>query len=206
MKLAIGELPPGFSHDTKHESARLTDDNMADPVADDKPSAATAGAPPTVEQGPIGAQPSPPSPQDAMDVDVNTESNTDANEPTAATATGSNLDGATLQHPDPDAQAERDSNTEAETSTKPNGGAEPGLAPGLESEKKAEADAEQDADADADADGEPAEDRQTPSRLDNDMLTVIENVANYLTTYKESECVIDSTGSISKPCAITIWC
>ncbi|KAF3059561.1 Chromatin structure-remodeling complex subunit RSC1 [Daldinia childiae] len=38
---------------------------------------------------------------------------------------------------------------------------------------------------DADADGEPEEDR-TPGRLDHDMLIVIENTANYLSTYRDA--------------------
>ncbi|KAI1207760.1 uncharacterized protein F4807DRAFT_433260 [Annulohypoxylon truncatum] len=46
------------------------------------------------------------------------------------------------------------------------------------------ADGEADAEGDADADGEPEEER-TLGRLDHNMLTVIENTANYLSTYKE---------------------
>ncbi|KAI1340651.1 hypothetical protein F5Y15DRAFT_414965 [Xylariaceae sp. FL0016] len=51
---------------------------------------------------------------------------------------------------------------------------------------EAEAEAEADADADADADDEP-EESQAPERLDNEMLNVIENIANYLTAYKEPD-------------------
>lgn len=43
-----------------------------------------------------------------------------------------------------------------------------------------------DAEDDADADGEPEEDR-TPGRLDHDMLIVIENTANYLSTYRDAK-------------------
>ncbi|KAI2471168.1 hypothetical protein F4781DRAFT_388222 [Annulohypoxylon bovei var. microspora] len=46
------------------------------------------------------------------------------------------------------------------------------------------ADEDADAEGDADADGEPEEER-APGRLDHNMLTVIENTANYLSTYKE---------------------
>ncbi|KAI1136327.1 hypothetical protein F5Y05DRAFT_390995 [Hypoxylon sp. FL0543] len=46
-------------------------------------------------------------------------------------------------------------------------------------------DADADADGDEDAEGEPEEQR-APSRLDHDMLTVIENTANYLSSYKDA--------------------
>ncbi|KAI0879833.1 uncharacterized protein GGS22DRAFT_176643 [Annulohypoxylon maeteangense] len=45
-------------------------------------------------------------------------------------------------------------------------------------------DGEADAEGDADADGEPEEER-VPGRLGHNMLTIIENTANYLSTYKE---------------------
>ncbi|RWA07100.1 hypothetical protein EKO27_g7998 [Xylaria grammica] len=184
---------------------------MADPVPDDRPTAAApaptpapAPATPTVEQDSIEAKPSNPD-ADAMDVDVDAdvvaeqEESIDVNKADVSAATS---DGANLQQSDPDAQAERDSNPD--TSAKPKIEAQPEPAPvpaptevkRLESEPvlepKAEAEAEvdvnaaADADADADAEGEP-EDRQTPSRLDNDMLNVIENIANYLTTYKDAD-------------------
>ncbi|KAI1412676.1 hypothetical protein F5Y13DRAFT_41368 [Hypoxylon sp. FL1857] len=46
-------------------------------------------------------------------------------------------------------------------------------------------DADADGDGDEDADGEP-EDQRAPSRFDLDMLTVIENTANYLSSYKDA--------------------
>ncbi|KAI0542464.1 hypothetical protein GGR58DRAFT_510159 [Xylaria digitata] len=145
---------------------------MADPVPDDKPLvAATVAAIPTVEQDSIEAKsPNPDINADAMDVDMDMEADTGVDKTDAAVTS----DGANPQQSDPDAQAERDSKTED--------------APALEADAEAEADvdAEAEADADGDAEGEP-EDRQTPSRLDNDMLTVIENVANYLTAYKDPD-------------------
>ncbi|KAI1454643.1 hypothetical protein F4805DRAFT_438903 [Annulohypoxylon moriforme] len=51
-------------------------------------------------------------------------------------------------------------------------------------ESNANPDGEADAEGDADADGEPEEERAS-GRLDHNMLTVIENTANYLSTYKE---------------------
>ncbi|KAI0106317.1 hypothetical protein F4776DRAFT_657721 [Hypoxylon sp. NC0597] len=55
---------------------------------------------------------------------------------------------------------------------------------GVNADMDMDVDADGDADGDEDADGEPEEQR-VPSRLDHDMFTVIENTANYLSTYKD---------------------
>ncbi|KAH9904583.1 hypothetical protein F4778DRAFT_770478 [Xylariomycetidae sp. FL2044] len=47
--------------------------------------------------------------------------------------------------------------------------------------------ADAEAEAEADAEGELEEETQVPERLDNQMLNVIENIANYLSTYKEED-------------------
>ncbi|KAI1749054.1 hypothetical protein F4782DRAFT_542453 [Xylaria castorea] len=123
-----------------------------------------------------------------VDADTELEQTEDVSKTTEAVATATATatpDGTTARTPDPDAQPERDSKNEIVANTKTNTEAE------AEAEAEVEADAEADADADADeqADGEPrdSQDRPTPSRLDNDMLTVIENIANYLTTYKDAD-------------------
>ncbi|KAI1826575.1 hypothetical protein F4861DRAFT_529703 [Xylaria intraflava] len=86
-------------------------------------------------------------------------------------------EGPSSEHSGPNTQPERD-------------GKAPNTKSGAEADVEAKADVgmevDADADADADADGEP-EDKQMPNRLDNEMLTVIENLANYLTTYKDSD-------------------
>ncbi|KAI1365082.1 hypothetical protein F5Y08DRAFT_328220 [Xylaria arbuscula] len=131
-----------------------------------------------------------------MDIDQEVKpdtagSGTTAPPTAAAAAAAAAPDGATSQQPGPESQAQGDSKPAAEPDSniqlKDDAKPDPTASQGLEPQAKAEGGAEADADADADADGEPAEDRQTPSRLDNDMLNVIENVANYLTTYKDSD-------------------
>ncbi|KAI1501542.1 hypothetical protein F5X99DRAFT_382256 [Biscogniauxia marginata] len=57
---------------------------------------------------------------------------------------------------------------------------------------KSQAERDANTDGDADAEGEPDADPQpvqghAPERLDNEMLNVIENLANYLTMYKDSD-------------------
>ncbi|KAI0857558.1 hypothetical protein F4860DRAFT_489202 [Xylaria cubensis] len=167
---------------------------MADLAPGDKPTATVAVVAPTMEQDSIEAKPSS---QDAMDVDVDMNADTEVKQAEdvsktteAVAATTATPDGATARNPNPNAQPERDSKDEIVANTSTEAEAE------AEAQAQADADAEADADADADADeqadGEPrdshdSQDRPTPSRLDNDMLTVIENVANYLTTYKDAD-------------------
>ncbi|KAI5851067.1 hypothetical protein GGS23DRAFT_601832 [Durotheca rogersii] len=59
-----------------------------------------------------------------------------------------------------------------------------GVPNGIRAPSEAEADA--DVEVDADADGEP-EEEHAPNRLDHDMLTIIENTANYLSSYKDAD-------------------
>lgn len=177
----------------------LIDDNiMADPAPGDKPTAAVVAAP-TAAQDSIEAKPSSP---DAMEVDVDADAEVeptdDVSNTTVAVATAT-PDGATAQTLDQSAEPERDSKNEIVANTNANTDAEAKAESEAEAEAEADAEADADADIDADADvdadadeeadGEPrdSQDRPTPSRLDNDMLTVIENVANYLTAYKDAE-------------------
>ncbi|KAI0097442.1 hypothetical protein GGR51DRAFT_553087 [Nemania sp. FL0031] len=145
-----------------------------------------------------------------MDVDVagdgdgDGEGDVDVNKSTAApdaTATTTMSGDANSERPGPSTQPERDATTDA--SAKATTEADADVDANIEAEAEAEADTEADAAADGEAeadgeadgevdgdgdgdDGEP-EDRLTPNRLDNDMLTVIENVANYLTAYKDPD-------------------
>ncbi|KAI0018156.1 hypothetical protein F4780DRAFT_752210 [Xylariomycetidae sp. FL0641] len=61
-----------------------------------------------------------------------------------------------------------------------------GTAPDANGDADADADADPDADGEVDANVEP-EEAQSAERLDVDMLTIIENVANYLTAYKDDD-------------------
>ncbi|KAH8165953.1 hypothetical protein CIB48_g2282 [Xylaria polymorpha] len=171
---------------------------MADPAPGDKPTAAVVAAP-TAAQDSIEAKPSSP---DAMEVDVDADAEVeptdDVSNTTVAVATAT-PDGATAQTLDQSAEPERDSKNEIVANTNANTDAEAKAESEAEAEAEADAEADADADIDADADvdadadeeadGEPrdSQDRPTPSRLDNDMLTVIENVANYLTAYKDAD-------------------
>ncbi|KAI0503320.1 hypothetical protein F5B22DRAFT_629545 [Xylaria bambusicola] len=157
---------------------------MADPAVDDKPTNAAAAVHSTHEQASSEANPVP---EDAMDLDEDAKPNTTVNE-TTATSRG-NSDSAPSQPHNPELHAERDSKHEvqpdADTKSSDEAKADPTADQKPESQTKTEGGAE--ADVDADADGDPTEGRQTPSRLDNDMLNVIENVANYLTAYKDDD-------------------
>ncbi|XDG04907.1 hypothetical protein ABKA04_004522 [Annulohypoxylon sp. FPYF3050] len=65
-----------------------------------------------------------------------------------------------------------------------NANANPNANPSASASASANADEDVDAEGEVDADGEPEEER-VPGRLDHNMMTVIENTANYLSTYKE---------------------
>ncbi|KAI1262022.1 hypothetical protein F5Y18DRAFT_399462 [Xylariaceae sp. FL1019] len=98
-----------------------------------------------------------PSSGDAMDVDA-THNHTSQPQPASDARLPHNA-----ARPNPDQDAHQDADTD---------------------DRDGDADAY--LDVDADADGEPEESSQVPGRLDNNMLNVIENVANYLTAYKDA--------------------
>jgi hypothetical protein len=171
---------------------------MADSAPDNKPAAAETTTPPA-EQDSIEAKSSVHGPMD-MDIDIEKETKIDANEPDPVSGTASASAGAERDLKseagvsDTKVEAGTGTSASADADANTNEDADVDMDADADADVDAEADAEADADADADVDvdaeGEPEgepEDRPTPNRLDNDMLTVIENVANYLTTYKDSD-------------------
>ncbi|KAL7619975.1 hypothetical protein AAE478_010523 [Parahypoxylon ruwenzoriense] len=81
-----------------------------------------------------------------------------------------------------EAKADADAEVDAEADAKADADADAEA----DDDADAEADVDAGAEGDADADGEP-EEEQVSNRLNHDMLTVIENTANYLSTYKDAD-------------------
>ncbi|RYP15337.1 hypothetical protein DL765_005771 [Monosporascus sp. GIB2] len=102
--------------------------------------------------------------------DVDEDGDVDMEDGIKSRSDGANVDANTDSKPGPDASAGADANSNGVADAQ-------GKLGGRDTSE---------ADAEADAVGEP-EEGQVPNRLDNDMLTVIENTANYLSTYKESD-------------------
>ncbi|KAI1175332.1 hypothetical protein F4777DRAFT_551062 [Nemania sp. FL0916] len=137
-----------------------------------------------------GADSQHPLPGEQSDRDLKGETGADSDGPKA----GVSADLEAEVDADADAEAEADADADAE------GDADAEAEPDSDADADADGDGEDDEDTNAeqnagvelsgeveeDADGE-LEDQPTPNRLDHDMLTVIENLANYLTAYKDPD-------------------
>lgn len=120
----------------------------------------------------------------ADEADKPTESAAEVRESIEAKPTGDDNAGDNKDHSHDDDASKMDIDTgDATTSADVS---RPVSVPNVNANPNPSANADEDVDAEGevDADGEPEEER-VPGRLDHNMMTVIENTANYLSTYKE---------------------